>query len=122
MLYEVITKVWKFGPVSNELFVEFSSRPSILKKFIERKTTKDGHDFIAPKTEFCEDEFSQNDLDLLEFVVERFQGYNAEKLIAYTHRENSPWYNAAKKNNVLQQLESEEIGMTEIIIDSYNFV
>jgi uncharacterized phage-associated protein len=115
-------KVWKFGPVAIDIFVEFSSSPSILKNFIERKTTADGHDYIYPKHEFVDDEFSQNELDLLDFVIEKFKNSSTDELIAYTHRKNSPWYNAAVKNSVLELLESEKISTTDININMAELV
>jgi len=115
-------KVWKFGPVANDIFVEFSSSPSMLKDFIDRKTTLDGHDYIIPKQKFVDDEFSQNELDLLDFVITKFKDSTTEDLIAYTHRKNSPWYNAALKNSVLELLESEKISTTDIIIDMSELV
>ncbi len=110
-------KVWKFGPVPSELFVEFSSPPSFLKEFIKRETTQEGHNYISPKKEFKDDEFSQNELDLMNYVVNRFKDSTPEELIAYTHRINSPWHNAAVKHSVLELLENEEISSTDFIID-----
>lgn len=109
-------KVWKFGPVANDLFVEFSSSPSILKDFISSKIV-DGNTYIVPKKDFSNDEFSANELELLKFVVEKFKDATTEELISLTHRENSPWYNAAVKNSVLEALEAEKISNTDIIID-----
>ena len=60
-------KVWKFGPIASDIFVELSSVPSILKDYIVRETTENGHNFISPKKDFIDDEFTQNELDLLDF-------------------------------------------------------
>ncbi len=109
-------KVWKFGPVANDLFVEFSTSPSMLKEFIESKNMNE-HTYIVAKKEFCDDEFSTNELDLLKFVVDKFKDASADELISLTHRENSPWHNAAVKNSVLELLETEKISTTEIKID-----
>lgn len=110
-------KVWKFGPVAGDIFVEFASSPSLLKDYIERKTTADGHDYIAPKKAFCDDEFSQNDLDLLDEVVARYKNATTGELIGYTHRKNSPWYNTAVRHSVLELLEAEKISITDHVID-----
>lgn len=110
-------KAWKFGPVANDIFVEFSSSPSLLKDYITRKTTIEGHDYIIPQKAFCDDEFTQNDLDLLNEVVERFKNATTDELIAYTHRKNSPWHNTAVRHAVLELLESEKISVTDHVID-----
>ena len=107
-------KVWKFGPVSEELFIDLSSEPKLLEKFINRDSQGD---FIVSKVKFSEDEFSQNDIELMDFVIEKYGKKTAKELISYTHRVNSPWYNVAKENAVLELLESEEINSTEYFID-----
>jgi uncharacterized phage-associated protein len=109
-------KVWKFGPVSEEIFIDLSSETTLFKKFIER-TSEDGITTIKSLVDFNDDEFSDNDIDLLDSVIERFGNRTAKELIAYTHRKNSPWYNTASENSVLELLESEIINNTELLID-----
>lgn len=109
-------KVWKFGPVSEELFIDLSSEPKLLEKFIE-KNDGEGVHYIQSIVEFNDAEFSDNDIELLESVIDKFGNQTAKQLIKYTHRENSPWYNTAKENDVLELLESEEINNTEYTID-----
>ena len=115
-------KVWKFGPVANDIFVELSSSPSILKEYIIRQTSKEGNNIISPKKAFEDDEFTQNEIELLEFVVDKFKYSSADDLISFTHRKESPWYNAAIKNSVYELLETEQISTTEIIIDMKELV
>lgn len=109
-------KIWKFGPVSEDIFIELSSEASLLKKYIKKNV--DGENaYILPANEFNDEEFSQNDLDLMDFVIKEFGSKTAKELINYTHRPNSPWYNTAKRNNVLELLQKEEINNTEFVID-----
>ncbi len=107
-------KVWKFGPVSEELFIDLSTEPTLLDKFIEREN--DGS-HIKAKVGFNDDEFSDNDIELMNFVIEKFGNKSAKDLVSYTHRINSPWYNTAKENSVLELLEKEIINNTEFLID-----
>jgi len=109
-------KVWKFGPVSEELFIDLSSETKLLEDFIV-KSNEDGINYVQPKVEFNDDEFSDNDIDLMNFVIESFGSKSAKELITYTHRVDSPWYNTAKEYNVLELLEDETINNTEYIID-----
>jgi len=109
-------KVWKFGPVAEDLFIDFSTAPTILKDYINRKE-EDGHLVITAKNKFNDDEFSQNDLDLMEYVTTEFGSRTTQELIRYTHRVNSPWYKTAKENSVLDLLEKGEISHTEFVID-----
>jgi uncharacterized phage-associated protein len=109
-------KVWKFGPVSEEIFIDLSSETTILKKYIER-SSEDGVTFINPIAKFNDDEFSDNDIFLLDFVINEFGERTAKDLVSHTHRKNAPWYITAKENSVLELLEREEINNTELLID-----
>lgn len=114
-------KVWKFGPVSEEIFIDLSSDTTLLKKYIKR-SSEDGTTIIEPIIAFNDDEFSDNDIDLLDYVIDNFGQNSAKELVSYTHRENSPWHNTALKNSVLGLLEREEINNTELIIDMSSLI
>lgn len=105
-------KVWKFGPVSDEIFVDLSSEIKLLANYIKRE---DG--YIKAVREFNDDEFSDNDIELMEHVISRFGKAHSRELIKYTHRANAPWHNAATKNNVLELLQKEIRNTTDIIIN-----
>lgn len=109
-------KTWKFGPVSEDIFIELSSEASLLKPYFKKKVEGESL-YILPATEFNDDEFSQNDIDLMDFVIKEFGNKTAKELIEYTHRPNSPWYSTAKKHAVLELLQNEEINNTEFVID-----
>jgi len=109
-------KVWKFGPVSEELFIDFSSEINLLEEFLYQKNVN-GINEIFPKILFSDDEFSDNDLELMDFIIEKYGNLSSNELVAYTHRVNSPWYHFAKENSVLELLENESINNTEIEID-----
>ena len=109
-------KVWKFGPVSEELFIDLSSETKLLDKFIF-KNSDEGISHIVPKIQFSDSEFSDNDIELMDFVIAKYGSLSAKELISYTHRVNSPWYNTAKQYSVLELLENEAINNTELLID-----
>ena len=109
--------VWKLGPVSRDVFVDLSSdEPVLLANYITRTIT-DGSVFITPKTAFSDDEFSDNEIELLEHIVETFQTTSAADLIQLTHRKHSLWYITAQENGVLEHLETGHLNSTEIPID-----
>ena len=114
-------KVWKLGPVSEEIFIELSDKPFRFGKFIAIKNTE-AETFIFPKAEFCDDEFSDNDMDLLEDIASQFFSMTAKQLIEYTHRPNTPWRNTAEMNNVYDLLEKGLINNSEFIIDMSTLV
>jgi len=109
-------KVWKLGPVPQGIFIELSDKSFHFDKYIHIESEGD-KTYINPKSDFCDDEFSDNDIDLLHLVVEKFKNKSGKELVAYTHRPNSLWRIAAEKNNVYQQLENGEINYTDIILN-----
>lgn len=108
-------KVWKFGPVSEELFIDLSTEPNLLSKFIT--LSQDQGNYIKAKQAFVDDEFSDNDIELIDHVVEKYGNLSGRELVSYTHRINSPWYNTAKEHSVLELLTNEKINNTEYVID-----
>lgn len=109
-------KVWKFGPVSEEIFIDLSSDTALLKDYISKSPDNDSI-VIKPLRNFNDDEFSDNDVELMDFVIEEFGHKSAKELVQYTHRPNSPWYVTASRNSVLDLLEKEEINNTEFLVD-----
>lgn len=115
-------KLWKLGPVSEELFIDLSSdNVKLLESFIDKQCLREGT-YIKPKKEFNDDEFSDNDIDLLNYVIDKYGDKNARQLIHYTHRANSPWRNTAIEKNVLDLLENEKINNTDFVIDMSELV
>lgn len=108
--------VWKLGPVSKDLFVELTDEPNLLEPYIS-KQINDGATIISPKKDFSDDEFSDNEIHLLNEIVERFKYCTAKELINFTHKKNSLWYNAAQRNGVLELLESGKMTTTNIEIN-----
>jgi uncharacterized phage-associated protein len=109
-------EVWKFGPVAEDIFIDLSNTPSLLKKYIKSST------HIQALKAFNDDEFTQNDLTLLDLVVRDFGTKTAKELVKYTHRPKSLWYELAKENNVLDLLEQGKINSTKLVIDLGNLV
>jgi uncharacterized phage-associated protein len=109
-------EVWKFGPVCQNLYVEFTEEPTILKDYIKKRNTRNG--FVFDKnSSFNDDEFSDSDISLMDEIINEFSGANCNDLVEYTHRENSLWYNTAKENGVLELLLNEEIPTTNLKIN-----
>lgn len=108
--------VWKLGPVSKDLFVELTDEPNLLEPYIS-KDIKDGYPCISAKKKFSDDEFTDNEMALLKEVAERFKYCTANELINFTHKKNTPWYNAAQRNGVLELLESGQMTTTNIEIN-----
>jgi hypothetical protein len=111
-------KVWKFGPVAEPIFIDLSSEMTLLAPFI--KSDKNGH--ISAKKSFNDDEFSDNDIALMDRVIEDFGYKTAKELVFYTHNEDSLWNKTAKKHNVLALLEKETINSTNLYLNLADLV
>lgn len=108
-------QIWKLGPVLKEVYIDLSEEaPNLLKDFIEKAPYD--NIYIA-KAEFNDDQFSDNDIYLLEKIKDFARHKTAKDLIDYTHEENSLWRKSAIKNGILQELESAEVNSTEHVID-----
>jgi uncharacterized phage-associated protein len=108
--------VWKLGPVSTDLFAELSDELTLLAPYIS-KETKGDMVVITPKKEFSDDEFSDNEMSLLKETTDRFKYCTARELINFTHKKDSPWYNTALRNGVLEALEAGKMNTTDIEIN-----
>jgi uncharacterized phage-associated protein len=110
--------VWKLGPVSRDIFVDLSSdEPVLMWKYILKSIDAEGSVFIRPKAPFSDDEFSDNEMKLLEHITETFKDYSASDLVQLTHRKHSLWYITASEYGVLEYLETGLMNSTEIAID-----
>lgn len=114
-------KVWKFGPIEENIYVDLTSEPSLFKDYIERNVNEEGHTYISAIVDFMDDEFTDNDIELLDKVIEQFGNRTAKQLVDYTHRENAPWHNAAKKgllklfNSDLLNKTNEDVDLSQLI-------
>lgn len=106
---------WKLGPVSTVLFSELNDEIVLLSNYISKSDNQKPN--YIPLRQFCDDEFSDVEIDLLNEVSDRFLYCTAKELINHTHKKNSAWYNTAKENNILEDLESGRIPITNIEID-----
>lgn len=115
-LLNISFQVWKFGPVAEPIFIETSSNPSMFKSFFEIVPTSTGTEIMA-KGDFDDFEFSENDINILNYIKEKYSDQTAKDLIAITHRINSPWYKTAQSKGILQDLLDEKITNTHFTID-----
>jgi uncharacterized phage-associated protein len=108
--------LWKLGPVSPDLYYDLSEEPNLLASFIRVEKHQERTDVI-PLKDFSDDEFSDQEMELLEKVADRFKYCTARELINFTHRKDTPWYLTAQKHGLLEILEAGKINTTDIEVD-----
>ncbi len=69
------------------------------------------------KTPFCDDEFSDIDIELIEYVVSKYGNKTAKQLVKYTHNKNSAWYKAASENGLIELFNSGRANHSNIEVD-----
>jgi uncharacterized phage-associated protein len=108
--------VWRLGPVSKELFIEFSEEPILLQEYIQLSPTTEGT-VIKGKKSFSDDEFNDLEIELLEEISYKYRDSVANDLVELTHQEGSLWKITAEKFGVYEALEKCKINSTDHMID-----
>jgi len=109
-------QLWKLGPVLKDVYIDLSDENITLLKDYIKRADYNPSEYVGIK-DFEDDEFSDNDIYLLEKVIEFSKNKTARDLVNYTHGENSLWRKSAIKNGVLEQLEAKTLNSTEFNID-----
>ncbi|MEA5128402.1 MAG: Panacea domain-containing protein [Proteiniphilum sp.] len=115
-------EVWQAGPVIKDVYIDLSNdQPSLLKDYITTRT--DGNNtYISGKTPFCDDEFSDIDIELIEYVVSKYGNKTAKQLVKYTHNKNSAWYKAASENGLIELFNSGRANHSNIEVDLTHYL
>ncbi len=108
-------QLWRFGPVAKDIYIDLSENPILLKDFIQRDANN-ASNFIA-KTEFNNDEFSDNDIELMYLIINFTKDKNATYLVNRTHGLDSIWRKSAIQYGILEALESELLHSTDYTVD-----
>lgn len=108
--------VWRMGPVSVDVYEELSDQPILLEEFVTLKSTGKGN-IVKPKVKFDDEEFSDAELEVMDSIMSRYGNMTSDQLIELTHREGSPWWNAAKENNLLQDFKEKRANSSNVVID-----
>lgn len=109
-------EVWQAGPVIKDVFIDLSEKPILLDGFVE-KVIKDGNTYIKPTKKFSDDEFSDNDILVMDEILAKYGNKTATELVKITHKEGSLWYNTAKRNDLLEAFEQKQINNSDCVID-----
>jgi uncharacterized phage-associated protein len=109
-------EVWQAGPVAREIFIDLSQDPVLFKDFIETENRRDAV-YIKPKKPFCDDEFSDNELEMMNFILDHLGSLPAHKLVRLTHRKSSLWYKQAGLTGLLELFEKGLTNSSEEKID-----
>lgn len=109
-------EVWQAGPVARDIFIDLSDEPNLLKDYIRIKKKSDGT-YIKPVSKFSDDEFSDNEIEMLDLIIEHFGSMTAAELVNRTHQKNSNWYAIAKSKGLLELFKDKMTNSSDEKID-----
>lgn len=110
-----IYQVWQYGPVVEPIYDELHpAQPNLLSPYIKKLDFVD--EFVAI-AEFNDDEFSDNDIAVLEEIINFARHKTAGDLVKYTHGEGSMWRKSAEEHGILQAFKNGELKRTAIELD-----
>jgi len=109
-------QIWKLGPVVKDIYIDLTEdSPELLSDYIKRD--ENDPSVFTGKVEFNDDEFSDNDIQILELISDFAKDKSAKDLVKHTHTRDSLWRKSAINNGVLELLEQELRNSTEFNID-----
>ncbi|MCR5445173.1 MAG: SocA family protein [Bacteroidales bacterium] len=109
-------EVWQAGPVVKDLFIDLSETPVIMDGYVEKEVVDD-KTYIKATTTFSDDEFSDNDITVMDDILRRYGKKTAKQLVELTHRKDGLWYATAERNNLLEGFEQKVINNSDCQID-----
>ena len=109
-------QLWVRGPVIKDIWIDLSEDNLILLKQFIKRADYDKNLFVSV-SDFNDDEFSDNDIELLEIITQFAKNKNAKDIVEFTHNDNSLWKKSAVKNGVYEDLINEKVNSTEHLID-----
>lgn len=115
---------WKFGPVQQDTYNALDPKKNeqigtdnFLHGIISLQ--KEGpHLIIKPLVYFCDDEFSDNDILIMNEVIEKYKSADARDLVNVTHKKCSLWYNTVmKEDGLLNRFDKNEQSTSNHVLD-----
>lgn len=100
--FNIDFKIWKLGPVFTDLYYELTEGLDIYKPYFDLKSNTFGK-YIDCDKEFSDDEFSDNDIELMDSILDVHKDTSSDVMVEITHSEDRPWYIQAKSENLLDE-------------------
>ena len=99
-----------------DVFIDVSETPVLLDGYVTKEVVGDAT-YILPAKSFVDDEFSDNDLLVMDEVMKKYGDKTAKELVGITHRKGSLWYMVAERNNLLASFENKLMNNSDCVID-----
>ncbi|MDR2119389.1 MAG: SocA family protein [Tannerella sp.] len=94
-------EVWQAGPVAKDVFVDLDITPVLFDRYVSIKRDSKAT-YIFAKSDFNDDEFSDNDIRVMDEVIAKYGNKTATQLVKILHNKNSAWHKEAEENGLLE--------------------
>ena len=109
-------EVGQAGPVAKDVFIDLSDGLVMLHDYVATEMI-DGGMYIKAVKSFCDDEFSDCEIEMMNAIIKKHGEKTARQLVDEVHKEGSLWYNVAKKNGLLEDFENGVSNNSSFLID-----
>lgn len=109
-------EVWQAGPVAKTVFVDLDSDPIMLKVYISA-IRDNGRSYFSAKKAFNDDQFSDDDMEVMDLVIDKFGNKTAKDLVHYLHKQGSAWHTLSEKHGLLELFNSGATNSSDVKID-----
>jgi uncharacterized phage-associated protein len=105
--FDIPFEVWQAGPVPKSIYIDINDGLEIFGKFISKEYRKEtGYGCLVAVQEFCDDEFSENEIELMNTVIKKYGDKTATELVSLSHSKDSAWYHIASENDLINSFEN----------------
>ena len=94
-------EVWQAGQVAKDVFVDLDVEPVLFDGYISIRR-EDKATYVFAKASFVDDEFSDNDMKVMDCVIEEYGDKTATQLVDLLHKKDSAWYRKAEESGLLE--------------------
>ena len=114
-------EVWQAGPVPKDIYIDLSDGAVLLSKYVKTELVKLDDDkvaqYIHPVVAFNDEDFSANEIRLMDEVLKEYGDKTATELVDIVHKENTLWYKIAKEKGLLEPFRNHECNNSNFEID-----
>jgi len=109
-------EVWQAGPVAKDVYIDISDGAVLLSKYVKVVNDKDAQ-YVLPITNFSDEDFSANEIKLMDEVLDDYGDKTAKELVNITHKKSSLWYQTADRYGLLDAFRNHECNNSNYLID-----
>ena len=116
--FDIPFEVWQAGPVPKSVYIDINENLEMFGNFIAKKHEEGmDYEYFVPLKEFCDDEFSENEIELMDEVIKKLGNKTAKDLVELSHKKDSAWYKIASENNLITSFENKHANNSNFEID-----